>query len=151
MAHRRRLNPAHDPLEASASVIEYELDRIHAPGGPAGGRAAATDELGELRAQRGMHIVHEPCGDAATFTRRKTQSRVRRDDELHATAKNLTIAAGMRPTRAKKSSTSPCSRTSARLAGCVLREGSSHGCLFAHAHTPSQRSDFSQDLETKNR
>jgi hypothetical protein len=50
MAYLRRLNPADDPLEPSACVIEDKLDWIYAPGGSPGGRTATANKLGELTA-----------------------------------------------------------------------------------------------------
>jgi hypothetical protein len=93
----RRLDPAGDPLKAPERVVEDDLDRVHALGGALRASAAATDKLGQLRAQPGLQAVQESYGEDAAFAWRETQPRVRPDGELDATADHLAIAAGMRP------------------------------------------------------
>ena len=56
----RRLNAAEDPLATQEWIVKDDLDRAHAVGGSPGDDTAATDKLGQLRAQTGIQ------GDART-------------------------------------------------------------------------------------
>lgn len=92
----RRLDRAHDPLQAQTGIVEDDLDWRHALGGAARNRAAATDKLGELRTQPGLHAIEEPDGEGAAFAGCEAQPRVDRDGQLHATADHLSVATSMR-------------------------------------------------------
>lgn len=97
MSLLRRLKPAAEPLKTAVRIDEDEFDRRHTLGDPPGGRAPATDKIGEVCAQGGMQAFPEPRDDAAAFARRETQSRVCPDGKLDAPAEHLAIAAGMCP------------------------------------------------------
>jgi hypothetical protein len=125
-------------------VIEDDLDRVHALRGSPGDGATATDELGELCAQRGVQVLDKPRGDAATFARRQSQPRVLPDDELDATAEHLAITADMRPAVGASRSVDAARRPTGWHVGCELRDRLRHGSLLAHGQSPSQQPDFRQ-------
>jgi hypothetical protein len=84
----RRLNAAEDPLATREWVVKDDFDRAHALGSSPGDHTAATDKLGQLRAQAGIQAMPEPRSEQA-FAPYEAQPRIRRDGELDADAHNL--------------------------------------------------------------
>ncbi len=100
VSHRRRLDPADDPLEPEVGVVEDDLDRPHAFGSSPGDCPTATDKLGQVRPQRGLQVLPQACDEAAAFARRQAQSCVRTDGKFDTAADDLAVAAGMCPVTA---------------------------------------------------
>jgi hypothetical protein len=104
----RRLNAAEDPLATQEWIVKDDFDRAHTLGGSPGDHTAATDKLGQLRAQAGIQAMPEPCSERA-LAPYEAQPRIRRDSELDANAHNLAITVRTRPAVA------PLSQPVARL------------------------------------
>jgi hypothetical protein len=84
-----------DDLLPAVGAVDYDRDRLHALGGPAGSGAAAADKLAQLRVELSVYALHEPRKDIAASC--ETQPLIAGDRDVHAGACDLAIAIGATP------------------------------------------------------